>query len=185
VNPALMNVRGGAGYRVGEGMAVGVEGAYGIKLYIKDHLKLEEIPKGPVESKIEKELQKFQTAKKQISQKIESIKSEQANQGLPALIQRDDFDIPFSTGDDGFLSGRGVLSAGDQLVALWPVPTDTLRLTPPQPMTAAGLDNGADADEFTTNYSLFYTSAAPNETGLAMDEVTADRLTQPAMAPRA
>ena len=55
-----------------------VEGAYGTKLYIKDHLKLEEIPKGPVESKIEKELQKFQTAKKQISQKIESIKSEQA-----------------------------------------------------------------------------------------------------------
>ena len=25
-----------------------IEGAYGTKLYIKDHLKLEEIPKGPV-----------------------------------------------------------------------------------------------------------------------------------------
>lgn len=67
-----------------------VEGAYGIKLYIKDHLKIEEIPKGPVESKIEKELQKFQTAKKQISQKIESIKSEQAKkkQDLFAEIEQ-------------------------------------------------------------------------------------------------
>ncbi|MEW6670501.1 MAG: hypothetical protein AB1427_02285 [Thermodesulfobacteriota bacterium] len=67
-----------------------VEGAYGIKLYIKDHLKLEEIPKGPVESKIEKELQKFQTARKQISQKIETIKSEQAKkkQDLFAEIEQ-------------------------------------------------------------------------------------------------
>ena len=55
-----------------------VEGAYGIKLYIKDHLKLEDIPKVPVESKIEKELQKFQSSRKQISKKIESIKTEQA-----------------------------------------------------------------------------------------------------------
>jgi len=55
-----------------------VEGAYGIKLYIKDHVKLEEIPRGPAESKIEKELQKFQSSRKQITRKIESIKSEQA-----------------------------------------------------------------------------------------------------------
>lgn len=67
-----------------------VEGAYGIKLYIKDHLKLEEIPKGTLESKIEKELQKFQTSRKQISQKIESIKSEQAKkkQDLFAEIEQ-------------------------------------------------------------------------------------------------
>ena len=67
-----------------------VEGAYGIKLYIKDHLKLEEIPKGVVESKIEKELQKFQTARKQISKKIETIKSEQAKkkQDLFAEIEQ-------------------------------------------------------------------------------------------------
>jgi len=55
-----------------------VEGAYGTKLFLKDHLKLEEIPKGQVESKIEKELQKFQSSRKQISKKIESIKTEQA-----------------------------------------------------------------------------------------------------------
>jgi len=67
-----------------------VEGAYGIKLYIKDHLKLEEIPRGPVESKIEKELQRFQTEKKQITRKIESIKSEQAKkkQDLFAEIEQ-------------------------------------------------------------------------------------------------
>lgn len=55
-----------------------VEGAYGIKLFIKNHPKIEEIPRGHIESQIEKELQKFQSSKKQISQKIESIKSEQA-----------------------------------------------------------------------------------------------------------
>lgn len=67
-----------------------VEGAFDIKLYIKEHLKLEEIPKGVVESKLEKELQKFQTAKKQIDQKIESIKSEQAKkkQDLFAEIEQ-------------------------------------------------------------------------------------------------
>ncbi len=67
-----------------------VEGAFDIKLYVKDHLKLEEIPKGVVESKLEKELQKFQTAKKQIDQKIESIKSEQAKkkQDLFAEIEQ-------------------------------------------------------------------------------------------------
>lgn len=67
-----------------------VEGAYGIKLFIKDHLKLEEIPKGLVESKIEKELQKFQTERKQISRKIETIKSEQAKkkQDLFAEIEQ-------------------------------------------------------------------------------------------------
>jgi len=67
-----------------------VEGAYGTKLYIRDHLKLEEIPRGPVESKIEKELQKFQTERKQFSRKIESIKSEQAKkkQDLFAEIEQ-------------------------------------------------------------------------------------------------
>jgi len=55
-----------------------VEGAYGVKLFIKNHLKLEEIPRGPIESKIEKELQEFKTSKKHISEKIESIQSEQA-----------------------------------------------------------------------------------------------------------
>ena len=40
-----------------------VEGAYETRLFIKNHLQLEEIPRGPIESKIEKELQEFQTSK--------------------------------------------------------------------------------------------------------------------------
>ena len=36
--------------------------------FIKNHPKIEEIPRGHVESQIEKELQKFQSAKKHISQ---------------------------------------------------------------------------------------------------------------------
>lgn len=55
-----------------------IEGAYGIKLFIKNHIKMEEIPRGHIKSKIEKELQEFQSSKKHISEKIESIKSEQA-----------------------------------------------------------------------------------------------------------
>ena len=54
-----------------------VEGGYGIRLYIKDHLKIEEIPRGTAESRLDDELKKFQSAQKKISQKVESIKAEQ------------------------------------------------------------------------------------------------------------
>jgi len=55
-----------------------VEGTYGTMLFVKDHLKIEEIPRGAVESKLEEELKKFQSSKKDLSKKIESFKAEQA-----------------------------------------------------------------------------------------------------------
>ncbi len=55
-----------------------VEVAYGTRLFIKNHLKIEEIPRGTGESKLEKELKKFQSSKKDLSKKIESFKAEQA-----------------------------------------------------------------------------------------------------------
>lgn len=106
------------------------------------------------------------------------LPADQTDQGVPAQIQRDAFEIPFSTGDDGFLSGRGVLGAGDQLVALWPVPTDTLKLTPPHPLSPDASQVAPGGEEFTTSYTLFNTSAAPDETGLNLQEVTADAITQ-------
>ena len=53
-----------------------VAGSYGSRWYIKDHLKLEDIPRGEPASKLEDELKKFQDSQKALSQKIESMKAE-------------------------------------------------------------------------------------------------------------
>lgn len=55
-----------------------VEGAYGPRLFIKNHLKLEEIAKSEKESTLGEELKKFQEKRKSITQKIESIQVEQS-----------------------------------------------------------------------------------------------------------
>jgi hypothetical protein len=56
-----------------------VEGAYGTKLFIRDHLAVEKIPKAEKVSKLEQELQKFKNTKKNYTQKIESFQTEQAD----------------------------------------------------------------------------------------------------------
>jgi hypothetical protein len=55
-----------------------LEGAYGTRLFIKNHLAVEEIPRGTKVSKLEEALKKFQTSKKDYDKKIESIQAEQA-----------------------------------------------------------------------------------------------------------
>lgn len=55
-----------------------VEGAFGTRMYVKDHLKIEEIPKGKKDSDLAKELAAFQDARKGYTQKIESIQAKQA-----------------------------------------------------------------------------------------------------------
>ena len=55
-----------------------VKGAYGTRLFIKNHLKIEEIPRGAGESKLEEELKKFQSSKKGLSKKIELFQAKQA-----------------------------------------------------------------------------------------------------------
>ena len=54
-----------------------VEGAFGTKLFIKDHLLLEEIPKGATEDNLEKELKKFHESKKDYTQEIKLFQTEQ------------------------------------------------------------------------------------------------------------
>ncbi|MBC2696146.1 MAG: hypothetical protein HF982_12910 [Desulfobacteraceae bacterium] len=54
-----------------------VEGAFGTKLFIKNHLLLEKISQGATEDNLGKELKKFQNAKKNYLQKIELFKGEQ------------------------------------------------------------------------------------------------------------
>lgn len=55
-----------------------VEGSFGDRLFVRDFLKIEEIPRGEYESKLEEELKKFRESQKGLSQKIESIQSQQA-----------------------------------------------------------------------------------------------------------
>lgn len=55
-----------------------VEGAYGTRLFIKDHLKIEDIPKGDKVSGFEDDLKKFQDSKKDFTKKIESFQAKQA-----------------------------------------------------------------------------------------------------------
>jgi uncharacterized protein YlxW (UPF0749 family) len=55
-----------------------VEGSFGNRLFVRDHLKIEEIPRGDDASKLEEELKKFKESQKGLSQKIESIQTKQA-----------------------------------------------------------------------------------------------------------
>ena len=54
-----------------------VEGSYGTRLFVRDHLKIEDIPRGESENNFEEELKKFQDGRKAISQKIETFQAEQ------------------------------------------------------------------------------------------------------------
>ena len=55
-----------------------VEGAFGTRLFVKDPLKIESIPRDLKISSMEEELKKFQDSRKEFSQRIESIKASQA-----------------------------------------------------------------------------------------------------------
>jgi hypothetical protein len=60
------------------GIVDNVEGSFGNRLFIRDHLKIEEIPREDDESKLEEELKKFKESQKGLSQKIETIQARQA-----------------------------------------------------------------------------------------------------------
>jgi hypothetical protein len=55
------------------------EGTYGVRLFIRDHFKLEEIPKGATEDSLGKAIRQFQNSKKDIQNKIASIQANQAD----------------------------------------------------------------------------------------------------------
>ena len=52
-------------------------GAFGTRLFIVDHLKIEEIPRGESGSSMEAELRKFQNSQKGLEKKVETIRTEQ------------------------------------------------------------------------------------------------------------
>ena len=55
-----------------------IEGSYGVRLFIKDHLKIEDIPREDDGGKFEAELKKFKESQKELSHKIETIQAKQA-----------------------------------------------------------------------------------------------------------
>lgn len=55
-----------------------VEGSYGTRLFVKNHLKIEDIPRGDKVSGLEEELKKFQSSRKDFTKKIESFQAKQA-----------------------------------------------------------------------------------------------------------
>lgn len=59
------------------GIIEAVKGSYGARLYVCEHLKIEDIPRGEPGSKISDELKKFQDSQKAFSQKMETMQAEQ------------------------------------------------------------------------------------------------------------
>lgn len=60
------------------GVLESVIGTFGERLFIRDHLKLEDIPRGEVSRKLEDEVRKFQDLQRSFTQKIEALQAEQA-----------------------------------------------------------------------------------------------------------
>jgi len=54
-----------------------VKGAFGTRLFIKNHLKIEEIPRNKNEDKLEKALKEFQNSRKDFTREIESFQAKQ------------------------------------------------------------------------------------------------------------
>jgi len=54
-----------------------VEGSYGIRLFIQDHLKLEEIPKTTPGDSLRAAVQQFQNSRKGMEKKVAAIKADQ------------------------------------------------------------------------------------------------------------
>jgi hypothetical protein len=56
-----------------------IEGAFGVRLFIRDHLKLEEIPKAEATDSLGQAVRQFQDSKKDMENKIAAIKADQAD----------------------------------------------------------------------------------------------------------
>lgn len=78
----LANMAREQGYRICNkldelGIVRILEGPFGTKLDILDHTLLEDIPEIAPQTSMEEELQKFQSARKGLTSKVENIKAEQ------------------------------------------------------------------------------------------------------------
>ena len=60
------------------GILESVQGSFGARLFIRDHLKIEDIPRGEVGRRLEEEVKKFQDLQRHFTQKIETLQAEQS-----------------------------------------------------------------------------------------------------------
>jgi len=51
--------------------------AYGLRLFVRDHLKIEDIPKEGAPDRLQDELHKFQVAQKDVASRIKTMQAEQ------------------------------------------------------------------------------------------------------------
>lgn len=54
-----------------------VDGPYGVRIFVREHLKIEELPREELPDRLSAELQRFQSAQKEKASKVESIRAEQ------------------------------------------------------------------------------------------------------------
>jgi hypothetical protein len=66
-----------------------VEGAFGTRLFVQDHLKVEDIPKDKKKDKLEEELKRFKDSRKNFSKKIESFQAEKAKKQKDLFAELD------------------------------------------------------------------------------------------------
>jgi len=55
-----------------------VKSGYGARLFVKDYMKIEEIPKYEKDNTLNEEIERFQNSRKDMNQKIESFRTEKA-----------------------------------------------------------------------------------------------------------
>jgi len=60
-----------------KGAVEAVQGAYGLRLFVRDHLKIEDIPKEDAPDRLQDELSKFQAAQKDVTNRIATIQADQ------------------------------------------------------------------------------------------------------------
>jgi len=61
-----------------KGIVRAVEGNFGVKLFVEDHLKIEEIPQGEIKNDLAQELAQFQKKQQDKNKKVEAIQEELA-----------------------------------------------------------------------------------------------------------
>ena len=59
------------------GAVEAVQGAYGLRLFVRQHLKIEDIPKEDAPDRLQDELSKFQAAQKNVANRIASMQADQ------------------------------------------------------------------------------------------------------------
>jgi hypothetical protein len=60
------------------GIVEAVQVSFGTRFFIRDHCKIEEIPRGEIGRRLEEEVKKFQDHQKTITRRVESLQAEQA-----------------------------------------------------------------------------------------------------------